>query len=441
MINRRHLLTGTAVAAYAVSAVAISSKLDGLYRDMRKSRIDFLQQHATPVRSLDFGDDDFSDLEPFAQAIGDARIVLLGEQSHGDGTTFLAKARFVRFLHERMGFDVLAFESGLYDMHKVWQRISAGENAGTAVDHGLYSIWTMSQQLQPLFGYLEERARSSRPLELAGFDCKFTGAQGAWLVDDLTAFLAANGIAVDTLADWPRLRGLLMNLPKFATWGPSAEERDFIIAALDRLAAIAESRPGAEAARWRQMLKSMKTYTEFRHHMDPNNATPDDLARRDAGMGDNMVWLAREAFAGRKIIVWAATYHNVRNMHLVGIKFPFFQVKTMGHYLWEALGAETYNVAFLGYEGRTGWANGGAPEMLLERPPAESLEEVWGATTHDNAFLDLRRTVPGGEWLRTRLAARPLGAFAIRAVMPELFDGAVFLRSMQPSTRVVDGTA
>src|SRR5262245_10330290 len=375
MINRRRLLTGTAAAAACVvPAVAISSRLDGLYRDMRKSRIAWFEQHATPVRSLDFAEDDFSDLEPFAQAIGDARIVLLGEQSHGDGTTFLAKARFVRFLHERMGFDVLAFESGIYDMHKVWQRIRAGENAKTAVDHGLYSIWTMSQQLQPLFGYLEERARSSRPLELAGFDCKFTGAEGAWLVDDLTAFLAANGIAVDPLADWPRLRGLLRNLPNFGTWGPSAAERDFIMAALDQLAAMIVSRPGAEAALWRQILKSMKVYTEFRHHMDPDSATVADIARRDAGMGDNMVWLAREAFAGRKIIVWAATYHNVRNLHLVGINSPFLQVKTMGHYVWEALSAQTYNVAFLGYEGRTGWANGGVPQMKLERPPTDSLE-------------------------------------------------------------------
>ena len=412
MINRRRLLTGTvAAAACAVPAVAISSRLDTLYRDMRQSRIDWLQKNTTPVRSLDFAEDDFSDLEPFAQAIGDARIVMLGEQTHGDGTTFLAKARFVRFLHERMGFDVLAFESGLYDMRKVWQRICAGENATTAVNRGLYSIWTMSQQLQPLLGYLEERARSSRPLELAGFDCKFTGSDGAWLVADLTAFLAANGIKADTLEDWARLRVLLLKLPNFGTWGPSAAERDFLIAAFDRLAAMIASLPGAEAAFWRQMLRSMQTYADFRHRVDPNHGGPADVARRDAGMGDNLIWLAREAFAGRKIIVWAATYHNIRNLHLAGNARSLQPDQDDGPL---RLGSARRRRPTTWRSSATRAVPAGPTaecrRWTLPRPPTDSLEDLWGATTHDNAFLDLRHALPGGEWLRTRMAARPIGS-------------------------------
>ena len=42
----------------------------------------------------------------------------LGESGHGVREFNLAKVRLIRFLHEEMGFDVLAFESGLFEC---WQ--------------------------------------------------------------------------------------------------------------------------------------------------------------------------------------------------------------------------------------------------------------------------------------------------------------------------------
>ena len=56
------------------------------------------------VRSLDAMDLDFSDLSRLKVAIGDARIVMLGEQSHADGATFKAKVRLIKFLHQEMGY-------------------------------------------------------------------------------------------------------------------------------------------------------------------------------------------------------------------------------------------------------------------------------------------------------------------------------------------------
>ena len=49
----------------------------------RQRRVDWLQANAAPIRSLDPADDNFDDLAPLGAAIGNARVVMLGEQSHG----------------------------------------------------------------------------------------------------------------------------------------------------------------------------------------------------------------------------------------------------------------------------------------------------------------------------------------------------------------------
>lgn len=86
-------------------------------------------------------DEDFSDLMPLKALIGSARVVALGEQSHGDGSTFKAKCRLVRFLHQEMNFDVLAWESGLFDCRRVDEMFAKGvepaDVAKIAHEHGV----------------------------------------------------------------------------------------------------------------------------------------------------------------------------------------------------------------------------------------------------------------------------------------------------------------
>jgi len=47
----------------------------------------------------------------------DKRIVFLGENAHGVSEFTTMKARLIRYLHEELGFDVLAFESNVADAY------------------------------------------------------------------------------------------------------------------------------------------------------------------------------------------------------------------------------------------------------------------------------------------------------------------------------------
>src|SRR5262245_32325730 len=137
--------------------------------------VDWLKANAVTISAAPPGGSDFRDLEPLRAAIGDARVVLLGEPTNGDGTTFLQKARLIQFLHLGMGFDVLAFESGLYDMDRAWRQIQDFKDADAAMRSGIHGIWTGSTEFLPVMAYVASNAHSNRKLELAGFDIQFSG--------------------------------------------------------------------------------------------------------------------------------------------------------------------------------------------------------------------------------------------------------------------------
>ena len=82
-------------------------------------RLRWIQDNAVVVRSVEPGDENFGDLMPLADSIGTARVVQIGEASHSAGTDFMTKVRLIKFLHEKMGFDVLVWESGLFDCREM----------------------------------------------------------------------------------------------------------------------------------------------------------------------------------------------------------------------------------------------------------------------------------------------------------------------------------
>lgn len=137
-------------------------------------KVAWLLRNAVPVRSLDSTDNDFSDLLPLKKVIGDAQVVFLGESTHWAGPIYHAKTRLIRFLHQEMGFDVLANESSIDGTATTWNIMKQVRNSREAFRNAV-TFGSERVELQPLRRYLEEKATSSRPLELIGFDSQMSG--------------------------------------------------------------------------------------------------------------------------------------------------------------------------------------------------------------------------------------------------------------------------
>lgn len=419
-----------------------------------EEKILWLRENALQVRSIEPSDEDFSDLYPLENIIGDARIVMLGEQSHGEGNTFLAKTRLIKFLHQEMGFDVLAFESGLYDCAKAWELLQLDEEVDSAVQQGIFGIWSQSEQVQPLISYLSEAAGSDYPLELAGFDSQFSGtASTEYLMSDLDEFLTELSISIPQ-TDWESFKGILRNLTQRAyTYGgkpiPEVIQQDkFLDISRTLRAEIASvtAPDDFEAELWLKILESIEIDAKQKWKIGSTRISsaiemgPAVFQMRDIQMGHNLIWLANKRYPNRKLIVWAATFHTARNLDQIETADPEFQefseqVTVMGDMVQEELDNEVYTLGFTTYSGQAGII--GQPPIDLAKPSEGSFEDLVHRANLEYAVVDFRHPPKGGEWLQNRLVSRSLlGYNEVTANWPLVLDGMMFIRDMVPSTYI-----
>jgi erythromycin esterase len=74
------------------------------------SQLGWLKTHAIPIEHVEAGTG-FADLQRLKTAIGDARIVALGEATHGTREINQLRYRLTEFLASESGFTVVALET------------------------------------------------------------------------------------------------------------------------------------------------------------------------------------------------------------------------------------------------------------------------------------------------------------------------------------------
>ena len=420
-----------------LSPARYAARLDSLRSD---PRVAWLAQHAIPMRSLASDDDDFTDLRPLREAIGDARVVLLGEESHASGTTIRANSRLIRFLHQEMGFDVIAFESGLYDMWKVWQLIQAGHDPGDAMRQGLFGTWSYAADFQPLTRYLGQQAVGPHPLEVSGVDCQLTGRLSRQqLVPELRELVAREHLGEEgrnlVQGFWTTLSGFLGGTRDSLTIRRAQQD---VLPDLrwlaERLADAGEIRSAAEGRTlrlWAQVSRSLAGYMEYNWSLTSSGGKDPQMAR-------NLAWLAREYFPGRKIIVWAANPHVLRQNAAEVVTMAGHTV-TMGQGVWEAFGDRTFVIAATAYSGQFRWT-AMPPSMtytvVSDQDSTFELEELLAAIGLEQAVVPLRNVPPGGDWLRSPILSRPWNYQSFLSAWPDHADAILFMRAATPRARI-----
>lgn len=129
--------------------------------------INKLNEVTNEVLSIDALDTNYNDLHFLSESFKNKKIIILGESGHGDGSTFQAKTRIIKYLHEYLGFNTVAFEGGgFFEMYYAKLNIDKGAEFKPELRRSWYHLWSKSEQTQELLNYLEK----NQSLEFVGIE-------------------------------------------------------------------------------------------------------------------------------------------------------------------------------------------------------------------------------------------------------------------------------
>jgi erythromycin esterase len=80
--------------------------------------VNWIRKNAIPLRTVEAGNG-FNDMQPLKKVVGDARIVALGEATHGTREFFQLKHRMIEFLASQMGFTIFSIEANMPEAYRL----------------------------------------------------------------------------------------------------------------------------------------------------------------------------------------------------------------------------------------------------------------------------------------------------------------------------------
>ncbi len=385
-----------------------------------------------PIRSIDPKDTSFADLLVIKNAIGDAKMVMLGEQDHGDAATFGAKTRLIKYLHEQCGFDVLAFESDFYSLNKSWERAEKKEiNAKTVcADKNVYSLWTKCSQNQELFNYLNSSLKSKHPLVITGFDSRHSGgyAKQNYVKQFDSVMKSFNLPILQTISYSDFLLTLTELINKEYGSKTSGLQQKQFLQVVDTLSSQLTKTNVKPNDFWHQELKNLKGFAlnAWLPGYEQNDYSSNV---RDAQMADNLIWLSQKKFTDKKIIVWAHNFHITKHFELTEAT-KSDKIVTMGNNVYKVLKDDVYILGFDSYQGTAGQL--GARKYNVSKPSADSFEQYVYQKNCDFAFINFKDIPDTSPEKKSSFKLKAIHHLEMKGEWMNIFDGIFYIKEMYP---------
>lgn len=340
----------------------------------------YVKENFNEVKSINPLDTVYEDLKIIGEAIGESKIVFLGEQEHGDTKTIDIKIRLIKYLHEKHGFNVLAFESDFFALNQCSPENSL-EN--------IHGVWKGCNQHNILGSYIHETLDSKNPIQVTGFDCRHHSSYSKQhLVNDLDSIFHIANIPFIKSKNYNSFQSSLEHIlqNEYESKIDSAKQKLFY-SWLDTIQTQLRLSQFDSKDFWKQELLNLEQMVNNSLSTDLNETVFSNI--RDRQMAENLLWLTDTKFKNEKIIVWAASFHIAKNvMKIEDFKtyvndFENEDLVTMGDLFNKRFIGESYFLGFTSYEGTYRYG-------VLKAPSRHSFESILYKEGYDYGFINFK---------------------------------------------------
>lgn len=365
---------------------------------------------------------DFSFLK---EELKDVQVVMLGENTHFDGNVFEMKTSIVQYLHQEMGFNTIAFESGIYDVWKAQKNIEKGQNVKESLSNSLFSIWAKRNEFQ---SFIEFYNQNKKNLNLFGFDYQITGKNGTVnLSKDFFNYSKRINYKLKLKQeDFELLLESITNSGMFDEEDISYEQ--FKTELTSFKTKISQQNDSEEKFYWNQIVKSLlelgnDAISKEEISSTFNTTSYDNI--RDKQMADNLLAYLRQN-PEAKIICWGANAHFVNNVS--SITEPILkEFVPMGSYIKEELKNKVYSLAAVTTEDSIYLQNKWHKTPIKKHSFEYFLKEK---NTSPHVFISSNQI--GMQILAWNRLFSPITF--VESKLNELHNGYLYFRSVTPST-------
>ena len=381
-----------------------------------------------------------SDIEFLREIVGDARIVSLGENTHGTRDFFEMKARILRFLVEEMGFNAFAIEATWPEANRLDAYVRRGEGDAAELLSGLY-FWTWNtESVLEMIEWMRTHNEAGGDVGFYGFDMQYPGMALHNVRDYIARVDSGQASAVatrlDCLGRYANDASGRFPSPRYADQSDTYRTNcgnalnGVHEMFLDQQEAYEEA-SGEDA--FAVALQSVRVAIQY-HLMVTGEQG------RDQSMAENTVWIDRHLGAGTRMVLWAHNFHVSA------------QPGAQGSFLRGAYGDAMLIVGFSHEAGtftavhQRGSSYLGLTALTLGRPNPLSYEDYLSTAAAPRYVVDLRNRGTGStasSWLTGPRGFRAIGCcydpgasyrYWSQSPLPEWYDVLIHYESTRPTT-------